>query len=68
MKSKDKRKAKLLIITNIQNDNYSNAMNLINKRVFNKEIEVIFNKSFDIINIFVKINLNSQAVKHKRIK
>ena len=43
-------------------------MNLINKTVSSKEIKVIFNKDFNMIDVLVKINLNSRAVKYKKIK
>ena len=43
-------------------------MNLINKTVFNKEIKVIFNKNFNMIDVFVEINSDSRTAKYKEIK
>ena len=43
-------------------------MNLINKTVFNKKIKIIFSQDADIINIFIKIDSDSQIVKYKKIK
>ena len=43
-------------------------MNLTNRTIFIKKFKVILNKNFDIINVLVEINLNSKAIKYKRIK
>ena len=60
----------MLAIKNIRNENYSNAMNLTNKVVFNKDSKFINVSRVDIImkKIFVDINSDSRAVKYKKIK
>ena len=43
-------------------------MNKINKIVFNKEVEITFNRNSDMIDILIKINLYSQVTNYKKIK
>ena len=67
MKSK---KIILSAIKNIRNENYSNAMNLTNKVVFNKDLKFIdvLHANIAMKKIFVDINLDLRAVKYKKIK
>ena len=60
----------MLAIKNIRNEKYSNAMNLTNKVVFNKNL-----KSTDVLRaniamkeIFVNIDLDLRTIKYKKIK
>ena len=55
---------------NIRNENCSNAMNLTNKVVFNKDSKSIDVSHINITmkKIFVDINSDSRAVKYKKIK
>ena len=50
--------------------NYSNAINLTNKVVFNKDLKFINVSCADVImkKIFIDINLNLRAVKYKKTK
>ena len=58
------------MIKNIRNENYSNAVNLTNKVVFNKDLKFIdvLRANVAMKKIFVDINSNSRAVKYKKIK
>ena len=55
---------------NLQNENYSDAMNFANKIVFNKkfEFDYIFNTNVAMKEISIVINLDSRAVKYKKVK
>ena len=55
---------------NLQNENYSDAMNLANKIVFNKkfEFDYIFNTNVAMKEISIVINSNSRTVKYRKIK
>ena len=58
------------MIKNIRNENYSNAVNLTNKVVFNKDLKFIDVLRADIVmkEIFVDINSDSRVVKYKKTK
>ena len=70
LKNRKQKKIILLAIKNIRNENYSNAMNLTNKVVFNKDSKSIdvFRADITIKKILVNINSNSQAEKYKKTK
>ena len=57
-------------VKNIRNENYSNAINLINKVVFSKDLKLInvSYANFVMKKFFVDINSDSQTVKYKKIK
>ena len=57
-------------IENIRNENYSNAVNLTNKVIFNKDSESInvLNVNVAIKKILADINSDSRAVKYKKFK
>ena len=69
LKIKKFKETILLIIKNLRNENYFDAMNLANKVVFNKNLEFdyIFNINIVIKEVLVVINLNSQVVKYKKL-
>ena len=70
IKNRKQKKIILLAIKNIRNENYSNAVNLTNKIVFNKNSKSI-NVSCAAVTmkeILVDFNSNSRAVKYKKIK
>ena len=58
------------MIKNICKENYSNAMNLTNKVVFNKDSELIDVLCINVTikEIFVNFNSDSRAVKYKKTK
>ena len=60
----------MLAIKNIRNENYSNAANLTNKVVFNKNLKFLDVSRANVAmkKISVDINLNLQTVKYKKIK
>ena len=70
LKNRKQKKVILFAIKNIRNGNYSNAVNLTNKVVFNKNLKFIDVSRTDITmkKFFVDINLNSRAVKYRKIK
>ena len=70
LKNRKQKKVILLAIKNIRNENYSNAVNLINKVVFNKNLKFIDVSRANIAmkEIFVNINSDSRTVKYKKIK
>ena len=55
---------------NIRNGNYSNAVNLTNKVVFNKDLKFIDVLRADVAmkKFFVNINSNLRTVKYKKTK
>ena len=55
---------------NIRNENYSNAMNLTNKIIFNKKLKLIDVLCANVAmkKFFVDINSDSRAAKYKKIK
>ena len=57
-------------IKNIRNENYPNAINLINKIIFSKDLKFINISCANVAmkEILVNINLNLQAVKYKKTK
>ena len=70
LKNKKFKKITLSIMKNLRNKNYSDAMNLANKIVFNKDFEFdyIFNINIAMKEISDVINLNSWILKYKKIK
>ena len=70
LKNRKQKKIILLAIKNIRNEYYSNAMNLTNQVVFNKDLKSIDVLRADITmkEIFVNINLNSRVIKYKKTK
>ena len=59
-KNKKQKKINLLIIKNIWNDSYFNAMNLIEQMISIDDIEMI--------KIIIEINFESRAIKYQKIK
>ena len=55
---------------NIRNENYSNAVNLMNEVIFNKNLKSIniFHVNIAMKKIFVDINSDSRVVKYKKTK
>ena len=70
LKNRKQKKVILPAVKNIRNGNYSNAVNLTNKVVFNKNSKLtdVFCADVAMKKIFVDINLNLRAVKYKKIK
>ena len=70
LKNRKQKKIILFAIKNIRNENYSNAVNLTNKVVFNKNLKFIdvFRTDITMKKIFVDINSDSRAVKYKKTK
>ena len=70
LKNRKQKKIILFAIKNIRNENYSNAMNLMNKVVFSKNLKFTDVLRADIVmkKIFVNINSDSRAVKYKKTK
>ena len=70
MKNREQKKAVLSTIKNVRNENDSDAMNLTNKVVFNKDSKSIdiFNVNVAMKKISIDINLNSRAIKYKKTK
>ena len=70
MKNRKQKKVILFAIKNIRNGNYSNAVNLTNKVVFNKNLKFIdvFRTNVAMKRIFVDINSDSRAVKDRKTK
>ena len=70
LKNRKQKKVILLAIKNIRNGIYSNAMNLTNKIVFDKNLKSIniFRADVAIKKIFVDINSNLRIVKYKKTK
>ena len=64
------KKVILLAVKNIPNGNYSNAVNLTNKVVFNKNLKFInvFHANVTMKKIFVNINSDLRIVKYKKTK
>ena len=56
LKNKKQKKINLLIIKNVQNDNYLNAMNLVKQTILIDDIEMI--------KMIVEINFESRATKY----
>ena len=70
LKNRKQKKIILLAIKNIRNENYSNAVNLTNKVVFNKNLKFIDVSCANVAikKIFININLNLRTAKYKKIK
>ena len=70
LKNRKQKKAILSTVKNVRNENYSNAMNLTNKIVFNKDLKSIdvFSANVAMKEILADINLNSWVVKYKKTK
>ena len=59
-----------MIVKNIDNGNWLNAVNLANKVILNKDLKFIeiLNADVAMKKILIDINSNSQAVKYKKTK